>query len=104
MKNPPIIRTGQRKPYVKGTSAQIDERRGYVARLLAKGLTKTQIHRAVRQRFNVEWRQCDRYIAFISGQQRGWEAWLPRVRAGHPQSVSDETLAKMKAAYANVRF
>ena len=63
----PIIRPGQRKPYVKGTQAQIDERRGFVARLLVAGKTKTEIHSAVRQRFNVEWRQCDRYIAFANG-------------------------------------
>ena len=35
-KNPPIIRPGQRKPYVKATRQQIDERRGYVARLLTR--------------------------------------------------------------------
>ncbi len=65
-KNPPVIRPGQRKPYVKATRLQIDERRGYVARLLDAGATKTEIHRAVRQRFNIEWRQCDRYIAWLT--------------------------------------
>jgi hypothetical protein len=64
--NSPIIRPGQRKPYVKATREQIDERRGYVARLLDAGATKTEIHRAVRQRFNIEWRQCDRYIAWLT--------------------------------------
>jgi hypothetical protein len=47
----PIIRPGQRKPYVKATRQQIDERRGYVARLLRAGKTK--------------W-QCDRYIAWLT--------------------------------------
>ena len=65
-KNPPVTRPGQRKPYVKATRQQIDERRGYVARLLDAGATKTEIHRAVRQRFNIEWRQCDRYIVWLT--------------------------------------
>ena len=64
--NQPIIRPGQRKPYIKATRDQIDERIGYVARLLRAGRTKTQIHRAVRARFNIEWRQCDRYIAWLT--------------------------------------
>jgi hypothetical protein len=65
-KNPPIIRSGQRKPYVKATRQQIDERHGYVARLLRARKTKFQIHQAVREKFNVEWRQCDRYIAWLT--------------------------------------
>jgi hypothetical protein len=64
---PPTIRPGQRVPYRKGTLAQIDERRGFVARMLDTGATKTEIHQAVREDFNVEWRQCDRYIAFAIG-------------------------------------
>ncbi|HAO78571.1 MAG TPA: hypothetical protein DCQ92_06260 [Verrucomicrobia subdivision 3 bacterium] len=63
---PPTIRPGQRRPYVKGTQAQIDQRRGFVARMLDAGATKTEIHSAVRQRFNVEWRQCDRYVDFAA--------------------------------------
>ena len=62
----PIIRPGQRKPYTKGTAGQQDTRRGIVARLLANGLTKTAIHRVVRQKFGVEWRQCDRYIRWLA--------------------------------------
>jgi hypothetical protein len=69
--NTPVIRTGQRKTYVKATRQQIDERRGYVARLLDAGATKTEIHRAVRQRFNIEWRQCDRYIAWLTKSGTG---------------------------------
>lgn len=64
--NPPVIRPGQRKPYVKATCQQIDERRGYVARLLRARKTKFQIHQAVREKFGVEWRQCDRYIAWLT--------------------------------------
>jgi len=62
----PVIRPGQRRPYRKGTLAQLDERHGFVARMLDAGATKTEIHRAVRQRFNIEWRQCDRYIAWLT--------------------------------------
>lgn len=65
-----VIRPGQRKPYVKATCQQIDQRRGFVARMLHAGKTKSQIHRAVREKFNVEWRQCDRDIS-----------WLARARA-----------------------
>lgn len=73
---PPIIRPGQRKPYVKATRQQLDERTGFVARLLRAGNTKTQIHRAVREHFNVEWRQCDRYIS-----------WLTRPRVGNTDNM-----------------
>jgi hypothetical protein len=62
----PIIRPGQCKPYAKATRQQIDERIGYVARLLRDGRSKFQIHRAVRWRFNIEWRQCDRYISWLT--------------------------------------
>ena len=30
---PPIIRPGQRKPYVKATRQQIDERRGFITQM-----------------------------------------------------------------------
>jgi hypothetical protein len=75
----PVIRRGQRRPYIKGTLAQIDQRRGFVARMLDAGATKTQIHSAVRQRFKIEWRQCDRYISWVS------ETRLPRTRTEHGQ-------------------
>jgi hypothetical protein len=65
MIKPPITRPGQRKPYVKGTRPQIDERIGFVARLLRAGKTKSQIHRAVREKFQIQWRQCDRYLALL---------------------------------------
>jgi len=64
--NSPIIRPGQRKPYVKATRQQIDERIGFVARLLRAGKTKSQIHRTVREKFSVEWRQTDRYIVLLT--------------------------------------
>ena len=60
-----MIRPGQKRPYVKATRQQIDQRRGFVARMLHAGKTKLQIHRAVREKFNVEWRQCDRDISWL---------------------------------------
>ena len=65
-KRQPTIRPGQRKPYVKATRQQIDQRRGFVARMLHAGKTKLQIHRAVREKFSVEWRQCDRDISWLT--------------------------------------
>jgi hypothetical protein len=82
----PVVRCGQRHPYVKGTQAQIDQRRGFVARMLDAGATKTEIHSAVRQRFNIEWRQTDRYIAFVTSTNTR----LPRVRVEHHQNTEDE--------------
>ena len=61
-----VVRPGQRKPYVKATRRQIDQRRDFVARMLDAGATKTIIHRAVRQQFNIEWRQCDRDISWLT--------------------------------------
>jgi hypothetical protein len=74
-----VIRPVQRKPYVKATRQQIDERIGFVARLRRAGKTKMQIHRAVREHFNVEWRQCDRYIS-----------WLTRPRASASLKTTPE--------------
>jgi len=62
----PVIRPGQRKPYFKATRQQIDERIGYVARLLRAGKTKSKIHSAVREKFGIEWRQCDRATAWLT--------------------------------------
>lgn len=62
----PVIRPGQTHAYRKGTRQQIDERIGYVARLFHDGRSRFQIHRAVRAKFNVEWRQCDRYITWLT--------------------------------------
>jgi hypothetical protein len=59
----PAIRPGQKTPYVKGTRKQIDERVEFVARMMAARAYKAEIHRAVREKFNIGWRQCDRYMA-----------------------------------------
>jgi hypothetical protein len=63
--HPPIIRPGQRQPYTKGNKAQIGRRRAFVRRLLAEGAYKMEIHQAVRERFKIQWRQCDRYIQAV---------------------------------------
>lgn len=64
---PPTIRPGQRVPYHRGTQREIDERRGCVARLLARGVPKMKIHRFVREKFARQWRTADRDIAFVTG-------------------------------------
>jgi len=91
-----FVRSGQRHAYRKGTRQQIDERRGFVARMLADGASKTEIHRAVRERFNVQWRQCDRYIAFVTGANTGSHTRLARVRAGLPQTLLNKMHADLK--------
>ena len=83
--DPPKVRPGQRKGYVRGTRGQIDQRIGFVARMQEAGLTKTQIHRAVREKFNIEWRQCDRYIK-----------WLMRGRVKYHQNAMAETCEKIQ--------
>jgi hypothetical protein len=60
---PPVIRPGQRKPYVKATRKQIEQRIREVELLRAVGLSKTEIHTILRIKFGVEWRQTDRYMA-----------------------------------------
>ena len=62
-----IIRPGQRVPYGKGSQREIDERRGCVARLIARGVPKMRIHRLVKEKFARQWRQTDRDIAFVTG-------------------------------------
>ena len=90
------IRPGQRHFYIKGTREQIDQRRGFVARLLADGKTKTQIHRAVREKFKICWRQCDRYIAFVTGTNTVTDTRLARARAGLPQTLLNKMHADLK--------
>jgi hypothetical protein len=65
-KKQPIIRPGQRVPYHRGTQSQIDARRGYVVRLLIRGVPKMAIHGVIKHTHNRQWRTVDRDIAFIS--------------------------------------
>ncbi len=96
-----FIRHGQRHYYRKGSQSEIDQRRGYVARMLDAGATKTEIHRAVRDKFNVQWRQCDRYIAFVTGTNTGTDTRLARVRAGLPQTLLNKMHADLKFIYGD---
>ena len=85
-----FIRPGQRHYYCKGSQGEIDQRRGFVARMLDAGATKTEIHRAVRDKFNVQWRQCDRYIS-----------WLARTRAEYHQTLLSDMAAKIRFIYGD---
>ena len=58
-----MIRPGQRKPYTKATRRQIEERTEAAALLVFFGFGRTTIHRLFREKFGVEWRQADRYMA-----------------------------------------
>ena len=91
-----FIRRGQKHFYRKGSQSEIDQRRGYVARMLAAGKTKTQIHRAVREKFKICWRQTDRYLAFVSGSCKVKTTRLPRARAECSQSMLSEMNAKLR--------
>ena len=91
-----FIRPGQRHYYCKGSQGEIDQRRGFVARMLDAGATKTEIHRAVRDKFNVQWRQCDRYIAFVTGTNTRSNTRLARVRAGGCQIPLSKMWADLK--------
>jgi hypothetical protein len=66
MKNHPFTRAGQRVPYAKATRRQIRARIRVITELLRRGIRKIEIHRIVKRRFGVQWRQCDRYIAAAS--------------------------------------
>lgn len=90
LKQEPIIRPGQRKPYRKGTRLQILERISYIACLIRGRNSKTTIHRAMKAKYNVEWRQCDRYMARAPGHARACGLRKPRVSNGSKR-VSDRT-------------
>ena len=96
-----FIRPGQRHFYRKGSQSEIDQRRGFVARMLDAGETKTQIHRAVRDKFNIQWRQTDRYIAFVTGTNTGTDTRLARVRAGCSQTLLSKMHADLKFIYGD---
>jgi len=62
-RKPPVIRKGQRKPYIKATTQEMEERIEFVARCLVRQLSKMEIHKAIKLKFNIEWRMTDIYIA-----------------------------------------
>jgi len=49
----------------KPTNRELADRVDFVARLMAKGRTKTEIHRATEERYGVGWRTSDRYMARV---------------------------------------
>ncbi|MGD0252387.1 MAG: hypothetical protein ABSC01_06780 [Verrucomicrobiota bacterium] len=65
------IRSGQRVPYRKGNRREIDKRRDCVARLLADGVRKMEIHRHIKNQFNRQWRTVDRDIQFVTRAGNG---------------------------------
>ena len=96
-----FIRPGQRHFYRKGSQSEIDQRRGFVARMLDAGATKTQIHHAVREKFKICWRQCDRYLAFVSGTNARTDTRLARAHAGVSQTLLDKMHADLKLIYGD---
>jgi len=66
VKKQPVIRPGQRVPYRKGIRREIDARRNCVAKLLADGVRKMEIHRLIKSQFNRQWRTVDRDIRFVT--------------------------------------
>lgn len=87
-----LVRPGQRVPFHRGSQREIDERRGYIARMLARGVLKMDIHALVRVMFQREWRTTDRDIAFIMGQASQWRV---RVRSGYGRMSLYEAFVKM---------
>lgn len=66
----PVVRKGQHKPYFKGTRKQIEQRIEAAGLLSSCGFKKTQIHRVFRERYKVEWRQTDRYMALARARSK----------------------------------
>ena len=69
---PPVIRPGQRKPFKKCTQQQVEERIEFTATLVARQFKKHEIFKALKQRYNLEYRQSAEYItrakAFLTKQ------------------------------------
>ena len=55
-----VVRPGQKTPYRRATRAQVQERINAAGLLLELGIRKAEIHRLLRARFGVQWRQADR--------------------------------------------
>jgi len=54
--------------------------------------------RAVRENFNVEWRQCDRYLAFVTGTGTGTNTRLATAQT-YRQNCQDEYIQKLIKTY-----
>jgi hypothetical protein len=60
---PHVIRRLQKKPYYKCTAEQKEERVEFVASMITRRFFTSEIKKAVRLKFNIEFRQCAEYIA-----------------------------------------
>lgn len=58
-----IVRPGQKKPYKKASLDEIEERIAEVEMMLGRHARKGQIHRFIKDKYGVEWRTVDIYIA-----------------------------------------
>jgi hypothetical protein len=59
----PVIRAGQRSPYTKATRLQMIQREEVASLLVDWGFSKAETHQVFRDRYGIEWRQTDRYMA-----------------------------------------
>ena len=107
----PIIRPGQRNPYRKGTKAQIAERIGYCVQLVALGLTKTQIVRAVRNHYGVQYRQIFRYLDLVYTGKKPVSKWharlvdfVPVEAPYNPQLDELQRMSKLVYPQADIDF
>jgi hypothetical protein len=70
-KQPPI-RNGQRKPYVKATRKEIEQRLKAAALLESLEWEKSDVYWFFQQVFGVETRQTDRYAAHARARYAKW--------------------------------
>ena len=61
-KKKPVIRRGQKRPYIKTTLDEIERRVDDVHSLLSKRMRKGEIHRRICKKYKVDWRTVDNYI------------------------------------------
>lgn len=59
VKKPPVIRRGNKKPFVKHTPQEIEKRVDDVETLLGRRARKSQIHEIICKKYNVDWRTVD---------------------------------------------
>lgn len=60
-KKKPVVRTGQHKPYQKGTNEQVEERVEHLGKKLARdpSLTRFDMHKIMLKKFNITWSSTD---------------------------------------------
>lgn len=58
-RKPPVIRKGQKVPYIKATAEVVQERVEFIARLLVQRLSRTEIHKEVKKQWRLDWRTID---------------------------------------------